>query len=147
MLLQYSIPFSLFCVFVLVPCGPGNFHTSVNCSTGVLKLTWDQTYGANGYSASLISVSSGRQHFCNSTYPSCSHSTLACGDSYVAQVRSYNGTCFSMFSQPMTIKEGQWALLCSVTVYCIYKGIYDIHNYRQKLFFQYYITSSDDQLC
>ncbi|XP_058265731.1 uncharacterized protein LOC131365857 [Hemibagrus wyckioides] len=88
-----------------VPCGPGNFHTSVNCSSGVLQLTWDQTYGANGYSASLISVSSGRQHFCNSTYPSCSHSTLTCGDSYVARVRSYNGTCFSMLSQPMTIKE------------------------------------------
>ncbi|XP_053096527.1 uncharacterized protein LOC113530559 [Pangasianodon hypophthalmus] len=88
-----------------VPCGPGNFNTWVDCSSGVLQLTWDQTYGANGYSASVVSASSGRQHFCNSTSSSCSLSSLACGESYVASVRSYNGTCFSMLSRAVTFKE------------------------------------------
>ncbi|GAA6076390.1 uncharacterized protein LOC113651476 [Tachysurus ichikawai] len=87
-----------------VPCGPGNFQTSINCSSGVLQLTWDQTYGANGYSTSLVSVNSGRMLFCNSTSPNCSLSTITCGDSYVAWVRSYNGTCFSMLSQQLNVK-------------------------------------------
>ncbi|XP_017343677.1 uncharacterized protein LOC108276481 [Ictalurus punctatus] len=88
-----------------VPCGPGNFQTRVDCSSGFLQLTWDQTYGATGYSASLVATNSGRQIFCNSTSPSCSLSSLTCGESYVARVRSYNGTCFSMLSQPVTFKE------------------------------------------
>lgn len=99
--------------FVLVPCGPGNFQTRVDCSSGFLQLTWDQTYGATGYSASLVATNSGRQIFCNSTSPSCSLSSLTCGESYVARVRSYNGTCFSMLSQPVTFNEGQWTFWVS----------------------------------
>ncbi|KAI5096119.1 hypothetical protein C0J45_14549, partial [Silurus meridionalis] len=87
-----------------IPCGPENFHTSLECSSGAVQLTWDPTYGANGYSASVVAASSGRRMFCNSTFPNCSLSSLTCGESYVAQVRSYNGTCFSMLSQTVTFK-------------------------------------------
>lgn len=112
---------------VLVPCGPGNFQTSVDCSSGVLQLTWDQTYGANGYSASVIAASTGRQVFCNSTSTNCSLSSLPCGESYTAQVRSYNGTCFSMLSQAVTFKEGQWTFYLSflyTSLHVLYKGIH-----------------------
>ncbi|KAI5609206.1 hypothetical protein C0J50_6208 [Silurus asotus] len=87
-----------------IPCGPENFHSSLECSSGAVQLTWDPTYGANGYSASVVAASSGRRMFCNSTFPNCSLSSLTCGESYVAQVRSYNGTCFSMLSQTVTFK-------------------------------------------
>lgn len=69
-------------------------------------MSWNQTVDADGYTAFVAAVSSGDQLYCNSTSPSCSLSSLKCGESYALMVRSYNRTCFSMRSQQLTIQEG-----------------------------------------
>ncbi|XP_066528384.1 fibronectin type III domain-containing protein 7-like [Hoplias malabaricus] len=68
-------------------------------------MNWNQTNGAEGYVASVVATSSGDQMYCNSTSPSCILSSLKCGESYAMQVRSYNGSCFSMPSQTLTLTE------------------------------------------
>ncbi|XP_017573413.2 uncharacterized protein LOC108439482 [Pygocentrus nattereri] len=88
-----------------VPCGPINVQAQVNCGSGVLWMNWNQTDGADGYTASVVATSNGDQLYCNSTSPSCSLSSLKCGESYALQVRSYNGTCLSLPSQPLILKE------------------------------------------
>ncbi|KAF4097010.1 hypothetical protein G5714_022979 [Onychostoma macrolepis] len=76
-----------------VPCGPSNVWAEVQCPLGVLSLSWDRTEDAE----ELV--------YCNSTSPSCNVNNLQCGDSYSVQVRSYNGSCLSMPSSPLVVRE------------------------------------------
>ncbi|XP_076840783.1 uncharacterized protein fndc7b [Brachyhypopomus gauderio] len=88
-----------------VPCGPQNVHAQVDCDTGAVHMSWNQTDGAIGYVARLAATGSGTQHYCNSTSPSCTVGSLSCGETYVLQVQSYNGTCLSFPSLPLTLRE------------------------------------------
>ncbi|KAL1249579.1 hypothetical protein QQF64_020584 [Cirrhinus molitorella] len=88
-----------------VPCGPTNIHAEVQCPSGVLSLSWDRTEEAEGYIATIVSETSGELVYCNSTLPSCNVSNLQCGDSYSVKVRSYNGSCLSMPSSPLVVRE------------------------------------------
>ncbi|XP_065142693.1 fibronectin type III domain-containing protein 7-like [Paramisgurnus dabryanus] len=88
-----------------VPCGPAQVHAEVQCPSGVLSMSWNRTEDAGGYTTSIVSVSTGEQVYCNSTEPFCSVSALQCGESYSVQVRSYNGTCLSMPTESLVIKE------------------------------------------
>ncbi|XP_016331309.1 uncharacterized protein LOC107680061 [Sinocyclocheilus anshuiensis] len=88
-----------------VPCGPTNVQAEVQCPSGVLSLSWDRTEDAEGYIATIVSETSGELVFCNSTLPSCNVSNLQCGDSYSVQVMSYNGSCVSMPSSPLVVRE------------------------------------------
>ncbi|XP_077060714.1 uncharacterized protein fndc7b [Siphateles boraxobius] len=88
-----------------VPCGPTHVHGEVQCLSGVLSMSWDRTEDAEGYIATVVSTSTGRLVYCNSTLPACNVSNLQCGDAYSVQVRSYNDSCLSMLSEPLVIRE------------------------------------------
>ncbi|KAI7794726.1 fibronectin [Triplophysa rosa] len=88
-----------------VPCGPANVRAEVQCLSGVLSMGWDRTEDAAGYTTSVVSVSTGEQVYCNSTSAACSLSDLQCGESYSIQVRSYNGTCLSLPTESLMIRE------------------------------------------
>lgn len=70
-------------------------------------MSWDRTEDAEGYIATVVSTSTGGLVYCNSTLPACNVSNLQCGDAYSVQVRSYNGSCLSMLSEPLVIREGE----------------------------------------
>uniref|UniRef100_A0A8B9HN00 Fibronectin type-III domain-containing protein n=1 Tax=Astyanax mexicanus TaxID=7994 RepID=A0A8B9HN00_ASTMX len=88
-----------------VPCGPANVQAHVVCSSGLLQMNWNHTDGAEGYIASVVAANSADLLYCNSLTTSCSLDSLKCGTSYSLQVRSYNGTCFSMPSPALTFNE------------------------------------------
>ncbi|KAL0158841.1 hypothetical protein M9458_046917, partial [Cirrhinus mrigala] len=75
------------------------------CPSGVLLLSWDRKEDAEGYIATIVSKTSGELVYCNSSLPSCNVSSLQCGDSYSVQIRSYNGSCLSMPSSPLVVRE------------------------------------------
>lgn len=113
-----------------VPCGPAHVHAEVQCPSGVLSMGWDRTEDAAGYTTSVISGSTGEHVYCNSTSATCSLSNLQCGESYSIQVRSYNGTCLSMPTKSLVIREGEvliylqknQQLLCFI-MYPIYRTV------------------------
>lgn len=79
----------------------------MQCPSGLLSLSWDPTDGAVGYISTVVSGSTGKLLYCNSTVPSCNMSNLQCGDSYSIKLQSYNGSCLSMLSAPVVIREGE----------------------------------------
>lgn len=113
------------CLFA-VPCGPVNVRAEVQCPSGVLSMGWDRTEDAAGYTTSVVSVSTREKVYCNSTSTSCSLSDLQCGESYSIQVMSYNGTCMSMPTESLVIREGE--LLIYSTKTCVsYNLITSLH--------------------
>lgn len=90
-----------------MPCGPTHVRSEVQCLSDVLSISWDRTKDAEGYIATVVSTNTRELVYCNSTSPACNVSNLQCGDAYSVQVRSYNGTCLSMPSQPLVIREGE----------------------------------------
>ncbi|XP_051515678.1 uncharacterized protein LOC127418869 [Myxocyprinus asiaticus] len=88
-----------------VPCGPANVRADVQCPSGVLSIGWERTENAEGYITSVVSNSTGQQVYCNTTSANCSVNTLKCGDSYDVQVRSYNGSCLSLPTQSLVLRE------------------------------------------
>lgn len=116
-----------------MPCGPSNVRAEVQCPSGVLSLSWDRTEDAEGYIATIVSETSGELVYCNSTSPSCNVNNLQCSDSYSVQVRSYNGSCLSMPSSPLVVREGE-ALFHYIVLY---------HYLTSVLPFEFYANAFD----
>ncbi|XP_041914101.1 uncharacterized protein LOC121678548 [Alosa sapidissima] len=87
-----------------VPCGPENVHTQMNCGTGVLTVSWDATEGAEAYIV-VVAYDDGERLQINTTKPQTTVESLSCGGSYTVEVMSYNGSCLSMPSQSVLVRE------------------------------------------
>lgn len=106
-----------------MPCGPTHVQSEVQCLSGILSISWDRTKDAEGYIATAVSTNTGQLVYCNSTSPACNVSNLQCGDAYSVQVRSYNGSCLSMLSQPLVTREGEVLIysqsISLISKYCL----------------------------
>nr|XP_009297086.3 uncharacterized protein fndc7rs1 [Danio rerio] len=85
-----------------VPCVPGHVEGSVNCTTGAVALSWNQSKMAVSYSA-VAQSSSGYTSVCNSTGTACVFSDLLCGMNYSLAVSASDGTCSTTPSQPILL--------------------------------------------
>lgn len=74
----------------------------MSCGTGALMVTWDISVPADNYTT-IISRGVGQPLHCNSTGMQCTAEGLICGSSYVVNVFSVTGTCFSVPSTDVTV--------------------------------------------
>ena len=80
--------------------------SSDDCSTGVVLVTWDHSYGAVSYTASAQG-SGGYLSSCNTTGTSCQFSDLLCGMTYDITLSAQSDqTCSSQLSSPISINTG-----------------------------------------
>ncbi|XP_041125693.1 uncharacterized protein LOC121326478 isoform X3 [Polyodon spathula] len=87
-----------------VPCIPENIKTRTDCKTGIVKVLWDPSTGAEVHSA-IVEAENGIWKYCSSTGTSCDIAGLQCGQSHTVLVMSSNGTCYSQPSQREKIQE------------------------------------------
>ncbi|XP_056336881.1 uncharacterized protein fndc7rs1 [Danio aesculapii] len=85
-----------------VPCVPGHVQGSVNCTTGAVSLSWNQSKMAVSYSA-VAQSSGGYTSVCNSIGTACVFSDLLCGMNYSLAVTASDGTCRTAPSQPILL--------------------------------------------
>ncbi|XP_065133048.2 uncharacterized protein fndc7rs1 [Paramisgurnus dabryanus] len=85
-----------------VPCVPAHVQGSVDCTSGNISLSWDQSVGAVSYTATAQG-NGGYASVCNSTGPACAFSNLLCGMNYSFSVSASDGTCSTAPSQSVLL--------------------------------------------
>ncbi|XP_051768215.1 fibronectin isoform X5 [Ctenopharyngodon idella] len=85
-----------------VPCVPSHVQGRVNCTTGDVSVSWNQSVGAISYTVIAWS-SGGYTSVCNSTGTACVFSDLLCGMNYSLAVSARDGTCSTAPSQPVVL--------------------------------------------
>lgn len=99
----------------LVPCGPANVTTSVDCASGGVNVSWGAQRNAEGY-ITMISDSNQQKTVYNTTEPQLSIPSKNCGQEYTVKVMSFNRSCVSFPSQ-VKFKEGRSFSLFSAYTY------------------------------
>ncbi|XP_073727799.1 uncharacterized protein fndc7rs1 [Misgurnus anguillicaudatus] len=85
-----------------VPCVPAHVQGSVDCTSGNISLSWNQSVGAVSYTATAQG-NGGYASVCNSTGPACVFSNLLCGMNYSFSVSASDGTCSTAPSQSILL--------------------------------------------
>ncbi|XP_058890780.1 uncharacterized protein LOC131740090 [Acipenser ruthenus] len=80
------------------PCAPVVTEAFLECSTSLVLVMWNQSPGAESYTATLQS-NDGSNLTCNTTFTSCIIPDLKCGVHYMVTVNSHDGTCASPESE------------------------------------------------
>ncbi|XP_075689530.1 uncharacterized protein LOC142657896 [Rhinoderma darwinii] len=84
------------------PCQPLNVVADINCSNSVVKLSWDETLGAQSYFSTLRTPE--KQYLlCNNTDLGCEIHDLPCGQAYNVTVTAVNDRCESVPSLPAAL--------------------------------------------
>ncbi|XP_071200535.1 mucin-3B [Salvelinus alpinus] len=86
------------------PCDPENVASLLQCSSGVVTVSWEASAGATGYTASA--QEDGETHFtsCSTTGTSCDLTQLECGEVYTMTVVARDGICNSTLLATTTIE-------------------------------------------
>ncbi|KAI7809537.1 hypothetical protein IRJ41_010869 [Triplophysa rosa] len=84
------------------PCVPAHVQGSVDCASGNVSMSWNQSVGAVSYSA-VAQGNAGYASVCNSTGTTCAFSDLLCGMNYSLAVSASDGTCVTAPSQPVVL--------------------------------------------
>ncbi|XP_069824070.1 fibronectin type III domain-containing protein 7-like [Dendropsophus ebraccatus] len=93
-----AIPASL----TTVPCQPRNVVVDINCSSSVVRLSWDPSLGAQRY-YSMLRTPGNQYLICNNTELGCEIHDLPCGQAYNATVTAINDQCQSEPSSPAAL--------------------------------------------
>lgn len=102
----------LFLPFHSAPCAPSSFLSNVNCGTGVVSVTWNNSVAGVMYTVSAADAK-GARHNCSSTNSGCNLSTLACGTQYNVTITPSRNECVGKGSQTKMVKTGKYQLFFS----------------------------------
>ncbi|MBN3280690.1 FNDC7 protein, partial [Polyodon spathula] len=80
-----------------VPCVPKYVGAHVDCETGIVSVSWEDSKGAVSYTATAQG-SGGYSSSCNTTHTTCELSDLLCGHGYSLTVTAADDTCTSIES-------------------------------------------------
>lgn len=86
---SFDLPFSH-----LAPCHPQGVHASLECSTNVASVSWENS-GPDQIQVVTAVNSRGSVTTCNSSSSNCTFRQLSCGESYVVSVVGHTDTCSS----------------------------------------------------
>nr|XP_046247875.1 uncharacterized protein LOC124060678 [Scatophagus argus] len=75
------------------PCDPTNVAASLHCLSGVVRVTWGASAGANYYT--VLAKANRHVASCNSNGTSCGLTQLQCGEDYTVTVLAGDGNCNS----------------------------------------------------
>ncbi|KAK2835181.1 hypothetical protein Q5P01_015665 [Channa striata] len=85
------------------PCPPSSFLPNLNCSSGVVSVTWSSHVAQAVYTVSAVSTTD-HQHHCNSTSGGCDISALKCGKEYNISITPSRNGCVGRTSSTQVIK-------------------------------------------
>ncbi|KAI4885449.1 hypothetical protein NFI96_001413 [Prochilodus magdalenae] len=85
------------------PCVPQNVSSSVNCSSNIAVVSWQNSQGAALYFA-VANSSNGQSVNCTSASTSCNLAPLACGLTYTVTVMAKDSNCTSACSAPVQLQ-------------------------------------------
>lgn len=88
------------------PCPPKNVETSVQCQKQIGTVSWEPTFGAVGYKASLAGRN-GHSLSCSTNRTFCNMEGLNCGVVYYTNVIAIGETLNSIASTIVTLVSGQ----------------------------------------
>ncbi|XP_014901851.1 uncharacterized protein fndc7b [Poecilia latipinna] len=74
------------------PCPPSSFHPRVDCSSGVVSVTWNSSVSGVVYTVSAVDEE-GRAHNCSGTNSGCNIHTLQCGTEYNVSITPSRDAC------------------------------------------------------
>lgn len=95
--------YKIFCLFV-APCPPEAVDVQMDCSSGVMTVTWAANPDAESFH---VRATSGVDSLsCNSTATSCSIRSLPCGHSYSVTVTADRDGCESQPSPAVNVSSG-----------------------------------------
>lgn len=93
-------------LFLSAPCPLMTFLPTVNCATGVVSVTWDNSVPGVVHTVSAVDTT-GRRHNCSSTNGSCNLSTLECGTEYNVTITPSRNGCVGRDSPTKMITTGK----------------------------------------
>ncbi|XP_054458913.1 fibronectin type III domain-containing protein 7-like [Anoplopoma fimbria] len=85
------------------PCPLPTFLPTVNCATGVVSVTWNNSVSGVVYTVSAVDAT-GRQHNCSGTNAGCNLSMLECGTEYNVTITPSRNGCVGRDSPTKKIK-------------------------------------------
>ncbi|PWA21255.1 hypothetical protein CCH79_00009504 [Gambusia affinis] len=84
------------------PCPPSSFHPRVDCSSGVVSVTWNNSISGVVYTVSAVDEE-GRAHNCSGTNSGCNIDTLQCGTEYNVSITPSWDACVGQNSDAVLI--------------------------------------------
>ncbi|XP_045906573.1 fibronectin type III domain-containing protein 7-like [Micropterus dolomieu] len=91
---------------VTAPCPLTTFLPIVNCTTGVVSVTWNNSVAGVVHTVSAVDIA-GRLHSCSGTNSGCSLSTLTCGTKYNVTITPSRNGCVGRNSPTKMITTGK----------------------------------------
>lgn len=93
-------------LFVSAPCPLMTYLPTVNCTTGVASVTWNDSMPGVMYTVLAVDTM-GRQHNCSSTDSGCDLSMLECGTKYNISITPSRNGCVGRDSPQKMITTGK----------------------------------------
>uniref|UniRef100_A0A3Q2UY66 Uncharacterized LOC102300190 n=1 Tax=Haplochromis burtoni TaxID=8153 RepID=A0A3Q2UY66_HAPBU len=110
------------------PCPPSPFLSNVNCGTGVVSVTWNNSVAGVVYTVSAADAK-GARHNCSSTNNGCNLSTLACGMQYNVTITPSRNECVGKDSQTKMVKTVPCVpQLSDVEIDCLTNSAWVMYN-------------------
>ncbi|XP_012990390.2 uncharacterized protein LOC105029012 isoform X2 [Esox lucius] len=89
---------------ITAPCNPKNVAALLQCSSGVVTVSWEASAGAATYTAFVQRDGGTNVTQCKTTGTSCDLTQLECGEVYNVTVVAGDGTCNSTLLATTTVK-------------------------------------------
>ncbi|XP_073439020.1 fibronectin type III domain-containing protein 7-like [Dendrobates tinctorius] len=99
---QCTGPAAIPVTLTTAPCQPHNVAADINCSSSVIRLSWDESLGAQSY-YSVLRTPENQYLLCNNTELGCEIRDLPCGQAYDVTVTAVNDRCESAPSSPSAL--------------------------------------------
>lgn len=96
-------------LFLSAPCPLQTFLSAVNCSDGIVSVTWNNSVPGVVHTVSAVDTT-GHRHNCSGTSSGCDLSTLKCGTEYNITITPSRNGCVGKDSPTKMITTGkeQW---------------------------------------
>lgn len=100
------LTFLLSLLFFSAPCPLSSFLPTLNCTSGVVSLTWNSSEAGVVHMVSAVDRT-GHQHNCSGTTGGCKLSTLECGKQYNVSITPVRNGCVGRNSATPVITTGK----------------------------------------
>lgn len=104
--LHFSSSPQFLLLFHSAPCPLMTFLPTVNCATGVVSVTWNNSVPGVVHTVSAVDTT-GRRHNCSNTNGGCNLSTLECGTEYKVTITPSRNGCVGRDSPTKMITTGK----------------------------------------
>lgn len=102
-----STTMELFSLLPSEPCPPTHISSSFDCGINRAVISWNESAGADFYTAMLTQEDGEDSNSCMSEDNQCAMPNVRCGQNYTVTVVASNNKCSSDPSEPQTLQSGE----------------------------------------